>query len=68
MDMGGHFEWERILDVGGDPGWEGTPWEQTEAARREPFYKWSWLARKPERQLHKNILEGAHVDIGGVRV
>ena len=25
MDMGGHPEWERILDVGGDPGGKGSP-------------------------------------------
>ena len=25
MDMGGHPEWERILDVGGDPGGKGMP-------------------------------------------
>ena len=68
------WTWEDILNGKGSWMWEDIlagrdrlPWEQTEAARREQFYKWSRLARKPERQLHKNILEGAHREIGGVR-
>jgi hypothetical protein len=66
------WTWEEILD--GEGPWTRAgeyrhPREQMVAAREErPRYEELRQQRKPERQLQKKIVGGAHGEIGGVRV